>query len=207
MGDRRSQLLDAGLELIAAQGMGGLTHEAVDATAHVPAGCTEELFPTREALIQGVTQRCIERELEMATGPGPEIEASPEGIAAAFGAFALRALGDDRVVTLARYALHAEAARPLRSVPSTPSALTRLTPGRSTSSAAPERATPSATSASWPTTSRDWCSTSSPCRRPSSTLSSGSASSSTSLAGAPRDRYRQPVHADPEPARGLHRHA
>lgn len=111
MEGRRSLLLDAGLELIAAQGMGGLTHEAVDATAHAPAGSTEEWFPTREALIEGVTQRCIERELEMATGPGPEIEASPEGIATALGAFALRALGDDRVVTLARYALHAEAAR------------------------------------------------------------------------------------------------
>ena len=111
MEERRSVLLDAGLELIAAQGMGWLTHEAVDATAHAPAGSTEEWFPTREALIEGVTQRCIERELEMAAGPGHEIEASPQGIAAAFGAFALRALGDDRVVTLARYALHAEAAR------------------------------------------------------------------------------------------------
>jgi DNA-binding transcriptional regulator YbjK len=109
--ERRSLLLDAGLELIAAQGMGGLTHEAVDATAHAPAGSTENCFPTRKALIEGVTQRAIERELEMATGPGPGIEASPDGVATALGAFALRALGDDRVVTLARYALHAEAAR------------------------------------------------------------------------------------------------
>ena len=111
VGEGRSLLLDAGLELIAAQGMGGLTHEAVDATARAPAGSTEECFPTRKALIEGVTQRCIERELQMATGPGTEIEASPEGIATAFGAFALRALDQDRVVTLARYALHAEAAR------------------------------------------------------------------------------------------------
>lgn len=110
MGDVRARLLDAGLELVAGQGMGGLTHEAVDATAHAPVGSTAEWFPTREALIEGVTQRCIERELEMATGPGHEIEASPEGVAAAFGAFVLRALGQDRVVTLARYALHAHAA-------------------------------------------------------------------------------------------------
>jgi DNA-binding transcriptional regulator YbjK len=109
MGDR-SQLLDAGLELIAAQGMGGLTHQAVDATAHAPTGTTQEWFPTRQALIEGVTQRCIERETEMATGPGQEIEASPEGIATAWGAFALRALGEDRVVTLARYALQVQAA-------------------------------------------------------------------------------------------------
>ncbi len=110
MGDRRSHLLDAGLELIAGQGMGGLTHDAVDATAHAAAGSTAEWFPTREALLEGVTQRCIEREMEMATDAGQQIEASPEGIAQAFGAFALRALGQDRVVTLARYALNAQAA-------------------------------------------------------------------------------------------------
>ena len=110
MADRRSQLLDAGLELVAAQGIGGLTLEAVDATAQAPAGSTEESFPTREALIEGVAQRCIEREREMATGPGPEIESSPEGIATAFGAFVLRAVGEDRVVTLARYALQVYAA-------------------------------------------------------------------------------------------------
>jgi AcrR family transcriptional regulator len=106
----RSQLLDAGLELIAVQGIRGLTHEAVDATANAPAGSAEEWFATREALVEGVTERCIEREMQMATGPGQEIEASPEGIATAFGAFALRALGEDRVVTLARYALQAQAA-------------------------------------------------------------------------------------------------
>jgi len=111
MGDRSAQLLDAGLELVATEGLGGLTHDAVDALAQVPAGSTEQWFPTREALVQGVTQRCIERELQMATGPGPDIEASPEGIAGAFGHFVLRALGEDRAVTLARYALHAEAAR------------------------------------------------------------------------------------------------
>ncbi len=113
MGDRRSQLLDAGLELIAGQGIVGLTHEAVDATAHAPAGSTEQWFPTREALLEGVTQRCIERELEMVTGPGQEIGASPEGIATAFGAFVVRALGRDRVVTLARYALQIQAANSL----------------------------------------------------------------------------------------------
>src|SRR6188768_1966774 len=101
MGASRGQLLDAGLELVATQGLGGLTHEAVDAGAQVTAGFTEAFFPTQEALIQGVTERCIERELEMATGPRPEVEATPQGIAAAFGHFVLRALGEDRAVTLA----------------------------------------------------------------------------------------------------------
>jgi DNA-binding transcriptional regulator YbjK len=104
-------LLDAGLELVATEGLVGLTHDAVDAGARVPAGCARECFPTQEALLRGVTARCVERELEMATGARADIEASPEGIAAAFGQFVLRALDEDRAVTLARYALHAEAAR------------------------------------------------------------------------------------------------
>lgn len=105
-----SVLLDAGLDVVAEQGVGGLTHERVDAVAHAPAGSTRESFPTRAALIEGVARRCIERERQMATGAGPDIEASADGIASAFGAFARRAVGPERVVTLARYALQAAAA-------------------------------------------------------------------------------------------------
>lgn len=111
MEDRRTALLDAGIELVADVGLAGLTPEAVDLRARVGAGSTEKWFPTRQALVEGVTQRCIEREMEMARGPQGEVEASPGGLASAFGAFALRALGEDRAVTLARYVLHAEAAR------------------------------------------------------------------------------------------------
>ena len=107
----RAHLLDAGIEVVGDRGVGALTHDAVDSAAQVPAGSTQEAFPTRQALVEGVTQRCIERELEMATGPGPEVEASAEGLAQAFGTFVVRALGEDRAVTLARYVLHAEAAR------------------------------------------------------------------------------------------------
>ena len=111
MADRRSQLLDAAVEVVAERGLGRLTHDAVDTTAQVPAGSTLEQFPTDRALLEGVTERCIDRELAMATGPDPTVEPSPEGIAAMFGQFVGRALGEGRAVTLARYELHAEAAR------------------------------------------------------------------------------------------------
>ena len=91
MGGRRPQLLDTGVELIAQHGLEDLTHEAVDTAAHVPAGSTQRRFPTRRALVEGVTQRCIERELDMTTGPGAGIEASIAGVADAFGHFVLRA--------------------------------------------------------------------------------------------------------------------
>lgn len=111
MADRRTRLLDAAVEVVAERGLGGLTHGAVDAMARVPAGSTLEQFPTDRGLLEGVTERCIDRELAMATGPDPTTEPSPEGIAAMFGHFVGRALGADRAVTLARYELHAEAAR------------------------------------------------------------------------------------------------
>lgn len=109
--DLRTLLLDAAVEVVADQGLAGLTHDAVDSTAQVAAGSAQEVFPDRRALVEGVTERCIERELEMAVGPSPEIDASPDGIADMFGHFVGRALGEDRAVTLARYVLHAEAAR------------------------------------------------------------------------------------------------
>lgn len=105
----REQLLDAGLQIVADRGVSGLTHGAVDETAKLPPGSAEQHFVTQDALVEGVTERAIERELQMAGRSG--IEPTADGIAAALGAFVRRALGEDRVVTLARYALHAEAAR------------------------------------------------------------------------------------------------
>ena len=109
--DLRTRLLDAAVDVVADQGVTGLTHDAVDSAARVPPGSALEAFPSRRALVEGVTERCIERELEMAVGPSREIAPSPDGIASMFGHFVGRALGDDRAVTLARYVLHAEAAR------------------------------------------------------------------------------------------------
>lgn len=104
-----AQLLDAGLELVADQGLDGLVPQAVDRTAGVPEGTTQEWFPTRQALLEGVAQRCIDREMQMVAGS--RVEASPDGIADALGRFVLRALDDDRSVTLSRWVLQVEAAR------------------------------------------------------------------------------------------------
>ncbi|MDT0186105.1 hypothetical protein Q9S36_38565 [Microbacterium sp. ARD31] len=104
-------LLDAALGVVADRGLNGLTHEAVDAAAGVPPGATEVSYPTRGALVEAVTRRCIERELTMVSGPQDGVDPSPAGLAAALGDFVRRALDADRVVTLARYQLQAEAAR------------------------------------------------------------------------------------------------
>jgi DNA-binding transcriptional regulator YbjK len=111
MPDRRTVLLDAALELVGTQGMRGLTHRAVDAAADLPPGSTSNYFRTREALVLGIVERFIARERAMATGPRDEVDPTPEGVAAAFGRFVDRALGPDRPVTLARYAILVETAQ------------------------------------------------------------------------------------------------
>jgi len=102
-------ILDAAVEILGTRGMRGLTHRAVDAAAHLPAGSTSNVFRTREALLLGIADHYVTRERSMAEGERGEVEATPAGIAAAFGAYARRATGSDRVVTLARYALLVEA--------------------------------------------------------------------------------------------------
>lgn len=109
--DTRTRLLDVAVELVAGHGVHGLTHDDVDAAAEAPAGSAQEVFPTRRALVEGVMERCIEREQEMAAGPHSDLEASPDGIAEMFGHLVIRALGEDRAVTLTRYDLQAEVAR------------------------------------------------------------------------------------------------
>lgn len=108
--ERRTQVLDAAVEVVADGGLAALTHAAVDTRAGLTPGSTADLFGTTAALLEGVVDRCIERELEMASGAS-EVEATPEGVAAAFGAMVRHAMGEHRSVTLTRHALQAEVAR------------------------------------------------------------------------------------------------
>lgn len=111
MADRRTVLLDAALELVGTQGMRGLTHRAVDLAAGVPPGSTSNYFRTREALVLGIVERFIVRERAMVAGPQEQVDPSPEGVSSALGRFVRRALGPDRTVTLARYAILVETAQ------------------------------------------------------------------------------------------------
>lgn len=57
--ERRDQLADAAIGVLAQVGARGLTHRAVDAAAGVPAGTTSRYFRTREALLRGVVDRSL----------------------------------------------------------------------------------------------------------------------------------------------------
>lgn len=59
--DRRSELADAGLDILAESGGRGLTHRAIDRAAGVPIGTTSNYFPTRRDLLGALGQRFYER--------------------------------------------------------------------------------------------------------------------------------------------------
>jgi DNA-binding transcriptional regulator YbjK len=57
---RRGQLLDAAIDILADTGVGGLTHRQIDLRAQVPAGTTSNYFPTRLALLEAAAAHTAE---------------------------------------------------------------------------------------------------------------------------------------------------
>jgi DNA-binding transcriptional regulator YbjK len=86
--DRMALLADAAIEVVAANGMRGLTHRAVDARAGVPQGSTSAYFRTRKALVEGLVQRladvnAAEIEATRSVPDGPlDLDRLAEGVAA-----------------------------------------------------------------------------------------------------------------------------
>ena len=60
---RRRQLCDAAIELLAAHGARGVTHLRVDRHAGVPDGTTSFYYQTRSALLSGAIDRVVELDL------------------------------------------------------------------------------------------------------------------------------------------------
>jgi DNA-binding transcriptional regulator YbjK len=79
---RRSDLADAAIETLAAAGMRGLTHRAVDRRAGLPEGSTSYYFRTRQALLQAVVERLAElTTAEIPALPVTDLDAAAEAIA------------------------------------------------------------------------------------------------------------------------------
>ncbi len=58
--ERRAQILDVAIDVLADAGVGGLTHRQVDERAHVPAGTTSNYFRTRQALLEATAARTVD---------------------------------------------------------------------------------------------------------------------------------------------------
>jgi DNA-binding transcriptional regulator YbjK len=108
--ERRTEILDAALAVLAAQGMRGLTHRAVDAEAGIAPGSTSYYFRSRSALVGG----CVERLLEIDTGEDAAVESAggdPADVAAVLAGIAVARATGRRHLTVARYELTLAAVR------------------------------------------------------------------------------------------------
>jgi AcrR family transcriptional regulator len=99
--------LDAAIELVGTKGLRALTHVRVDERAGIPRGSTSNYFRTREALLLGVADRILERELPfLGTALSP---ASAAELVDAFCGLVEYTTGPNRVLTTARLVLFMEA--------------------------------------------------------------------------------------------------
>jgi DNA-binding transcriptional regulator YbjK len=81
---RRRALLDAAIELIAAEGLHGLTHRALDRQAGEPVGTASNYFPSRIELIVATAERLVElqqADFEDEETPGRTLGSAAESIA------------------------------------------------------------------------------------------------------------------------------
>lgn len=109
--DRRDLLRDAAIEVLARQGGRGLTHRAVDHEAGLPEGTAKNYFASRDALLQGAAERCVERYwADLRLMEAARIQGRRH-LVALLRELLDRALTANRSRVLAYIELHAEAAR------------------------------------------------------------------------------------------------
>lgn len=111
MADRRTEILDGALGVLAEQGMRGLTHRAVDTAAALPQGSTSYYFRSRAALVAGCVARLLELDLAVEV---PAVAQAPLDLDAVAGVLARVGVAmavDQRHRTLARYELSLAAVR------------------------------------------------------------------------------------------------
>ncbi|MCB0873223.1 MAG: TetR family transcriptional regulator [Actinobacteria bacterium] len=75
--ERRTALCDAGIRLLAREGGRGLTHRAIDAEAGVPTGTASNYFRSRDAILEAIALRLMERLTPRPGGNVPSADAAP----------------------------------------------------------------------------------------------------------------------------------
>jgi DNA-binding transcriptional regulator YbjK len=76
---RRRALLDAALQVLAEQGLRGLTHRAVDRQAGLPEGSCSAYLRTRKALLTALTEYVAARLADDVAALAAELSTLPEG--------------------------------------------------------------------------------------------------------------------------------
>lgn len=110
--ERAGIVADASLEVLAAKGMRGLTHRAVDDAAGLAHGSTSNLARTREALLELALTRLAEIEADrFAAFSAEEVGRGPAALAEYAAVSIHLLLNEHRVITQARYEMALEATR------------------------------------------------------------------------------------------------
>ncbi|MEU6389277.1 TetR family transcriptional regulator [Streptomyces sp. NPDC046939] len=112
--NRRTLLADAALDVLADEGMRGLTHRAVDRRAALPAGTTSAYFRTRAALLTALATRLVERdqaELRTTADELAPLRTAEELVDALMALAHKRLTGEGRRRSLARHACTVESVR------------------------------------------------------------------------------------------------
>ncbi|GAA2636284.1 TetR/AcrR family transcriptional regulator [Streptomyces vastus] len=112
-GPTRAELItDTALGLLAARGMRGLTHRAVDEAAGLPQGSTSNYARTRLALLEAAVCRLAEREAKvLALQEMPDPRGGRDALVDGLALAVHRSLTRHRDLLVARYELALEATR------------------------------------------------------------------------------------------------
>ena len=106
MPDRRTQVLDAALAVVADKGMKGLTHRAVDTAAGLSQGTTSNYYRSRAALVEAVLDRLLELDAALLADQAPAGPPRDIGeLAGQLAALVLSLAGQHSGLTRARLAL------------------------------------------------------------------------------------------------------
>jgi DNA-binding transcriptional regulator YbjK len=111
MGERRTEILDGALRVLAEQGMRGLTHRAVDAVAGIPQGSTSYYFRSRSALVMGCVERMLELDLAIEAPAVCAVRDDHRALVGVLVDTAVSLVTTQRYRTLARYELSLAAMR------------------------------------------------------------------------------------------------
>ncbi|WP_282693942.1 TetR family transcriptional regulator C-terminal domain-containing protein [Streptomyces sp. CC208A] len=112
--DRRTHLADAALDVLADEGIRGLTHRAVDRQAAMPPGTTSAYFRTRAALLTALVTRLVhldQTELQTMAEHLPPLRTVEELVDGIELLTRHRLTGEGRRRSLARYACAVESVR------------------------------------------------------------------------------------------------
>jgi DNA-binding transcriptional regulator YbjK len=112
--DRRTLLADAALDVLADEGIRGLTHRAVDRAAGMPPGTTSAYFRTRSALLTGLVKRLVQLDQAELQGLAEQLPVPHTAEELVDGIALLtrhRLTGEGRRRSLARYACTVESVR------------------------------------------------------------------------------------------------